>query len=66
MTVIYFLILLALKEWESAGLIPATLLTPWPHAWLYGGHALVYVALALTLTSGFGYLWKHRALIASA
>ena len=65
-TVIYFLLLLALGEWERAGLIPATWLTPWPQAWLYGGHALLWLALALTLYSGFGYLWKHRALIASA
>ena len=65
-TVIYFLILLALAEGESAGLIPAPLLTWRPQAWLYGGHALVWLTLALTLSSGFGYLWKHRALIASA
>ena len=65
-TVIYFLLLLVLKEWELAGRIPATLLTPFPQAWLYGGHALLGLALALTLYSGFRYLWKHRALIASA
>ncbi len=64
-TVIYFLILLALQESERAGLIPATLLTAFPQAWSYGGF-LLYLALALTLYSGFGYLWKHRALIASA
>ena len=65
-TVIYFLVLLALEEWERAGVIPATWLTPWPQAWLYGGHTLLCLALALTLYSGFGYLWKHRALIVSA
>jgi len=64
--VIYFLLLLVLKEWELAGRIPATLLTPFPQAWIYGGHALLYIALGLTLYSGFRYLWKHRALIASA
>ena len=64
-TVIYFLLLLGLAEWEGAGLIPPAWLTLWPQAWLYG-HALVGLTLALTLYSGFGYLWKHRALIASA
>ena len=64
-TVIYFLLLLALAEGEVAGVIPPAWLTLWPRAWLYG-HALVALTLALTLYSGFGYLWKHRALIASA
>ena len=63
-TVIYFLLLLALLEFERAGVING--LFWWAHAWRYGGIALIALAVALTLYSGFGYLWKHRALIASA
>ena len=63
-TVIYFLLLLALLEFERAGVING--LFWWAHAWRYGGFALIALAVALTLYSGFGYLWKHRALIASA
>jgi CDP-diacylglycerol---glycerol-3-phosphate 3-phosphatidyltransferase len=64
--VIYFLLLLVLKEWELAGRVPAILLTPFPQAWVYGGRTLLCVTLGLTLYSGIRYLWKHRALIASA
>jgi CDP-diacylglycerol--glycerol-3-phosphate 3-phosphatidyltransferase len=64
--VIYFLLLLVLKEWELAGHLSAILLTPFPHAWIYGGRTLLAVTLGLTLYSGIRYLWKHRALIASA
>ncbi len=64
--VIYFLLLLVLKEWELAGRVPSILLTPFPQAWIYGGRTLLVVTLGLTLYSGFRYLWKHRALIASA
>ena len=63
-TVIYFLLLLALLEFERAGVIHG--LFWWAHAWRYGGGALIALAVALTLYSGFGYLRKHRALIASA
>ena len=35
----------------------------WP-VWRYGGWTLAGVALALTLYSGLGYLWRHRDLIA--
>ena len=39
--------------------------TPWERAWHVGGPILIAVALILTLYSGLGYLWKHRALIAT-
>ncbi len=62
-TVIYFLLLLALAEFERAGVIHG--LHWWAHAWRYGGIALIALALALTLYSGGGYLWKNRALLAA-
>ena len=62
-TVIYFLLLLALSEFERAGAIHG--LHWWAHAWRYGGIALIAMALGLTLYSGGGYLWKNRALIAA-
>jgi CDP-diacylglycerol--glycerol-3-phosphate 3-phosphatidyltransferase len=61
-TVIYFLLLLSLFECERAGVIHG--LFWWAHAWHYGGIGLIALALVLTLYSGFGYLWKNRALIA--
>jgi len=60
-TVIYFLLLLSLMEWERAGVI--TGLYWWAHAWSYGGGGLIALAVLLTLTSGLGYVWKNRALI---
>jgi len=63
-TVIYFLLLLALWEFERAGIIHG--LFWWFHAWHYGGIALVVLALGLTLYSGGGYLWKNRALLVVA
>lgn len=60
-TVIYFLLLLSLFECERAGVIHG--LFWWAHAWHYGGIGLIALALVLTLYSGFGYLWKNRALI---
>ena len=60
-TVIYFLLLLALMEFERADIIHGILW--WAHAWRYGGGFLTYLAVALTLYSGSGYCWKHRALI---
>lgn len=62
-TVIYFLLLLSLAEMERAGWFFVG--TPWTYAWNYGGPLLIAVALVLTLYSGFGYLWKNRALIAT-
>lgn len=61
--VIYFLILLSLLEFERAGVIQG--LYWWAHAWSYGGGILIAAAVLLTLYSGFGYIWKHRDLIAA-
>ena len=63
-TVIYFLLLLALSEFERAGLIHG--LHWWAHAWRYGGIGLIALAVGLTLYSGLGYLWKNRTLITSS
>jgi len=63
-TVIYFLLLLALSEFERAGVIRG--LFWWSDAWLYGGATLIALALALTLYSACGYLWKNRALFAAS
>ena len=60
----YFLLLLALMEWERAGWISLNAPAWWWQAWRYGGWTLAGVALVLTLYSGLGYVWKHRDLIA--
>jgi len=60
-TVIYFLLLLSLMEFDKAGLLNE--LFWWAHAWLIGGSILTYLAVALTLYSGGGYCWKNRSLI---
>jgi CDP-diacylglycerol--glycerol-3-phosphate 3-phosphatidyltransferase len=59
--VIYFLLLLSLLEFERAGVIHG--LHWWTHAWVYGGGALIGLAVILTLYSGLGYVWKNRHLI---
>ncbi|EDY16400.1 CDP-diacylglycerol/glycerol-3-phosphate 3-phosphatidyltransferase [Chthoniobacter flavus Ellin428] len=63
-TVIYFLLLLSLSEFERAGFISG--LFWWFHAWRYGGAVLIAAALILTLYSAFGYVWKNRELFAAA
>jgi CDP-diacylglycerol---glycerol-3-phosphate 3-phosphatidyltransferase len=60
-TVIYFLLLLSLSEFERAGVIHG--LHWFAHAWKFGGAALIALALGLTLYSGGGYVWKNRALL---
>jgi CDP-diacylglycerol---glycerol-3-phosphate 3-phosphatidyltransferase len=62
--VIYFLLLLAARElgagqWFAAGAWGA-------YAWDIGGTILMTVALALTVYSGIGYLWRNRTLIEPA
>ena len=57
--VIYFLLLLALRELVWVG-------PWWSDAWKFGGAAVMTAALGLTVYSGAGYLWKNRALIAPA
>jgi CDP-diacylglycerol--glycerol-3-phosphate 3-phosphatidyltransferase len=63
-TVIYFLFLLALSEFERAGVVHD--LFWWTPAWRYGGAILITAALFLTLYSACGYLWKNRELFAAA
>jgi CDP-diacylglycerol---glycerol-3-phosphate 3-phosphatidyltransferase len=60
-TVIYFLVLLALMEAERAGVIHG--LYWWAVAWRYGGGVLIALTLVLTLYSGVGYVVKNRRLI---
>lgn len=58
-TVVYFLALMALAEivQGAAGSVW------WRRAWETGGPILVWVTVALTLYSGLGYAWRHRAVI---
>ena len=60
-TVIFFLLLLATRELDYADNGSAW----WVGAWTYGGAALVWITVALTLYSGLRYAWKHRAVIAT-
>jgi CDP-diacylglycerol--glycerol-3-phosphate 3-phosphatidyltransferase len=57
-TILFFLALLALEELNS-GASPAWL----PQTWDYGRLILIPIVLGVTLYSGFGYLWRNRALI---
>ena len=60
-TMIYFLLVLSYREMRHLG--------PLPEAWYctdtasYIGAALITCTLGFTLYSGFGYLWKNRALL---
>ncbi len=60
-TVIFFLLLLSLKELASLGVGNTSLW--WWVIWKGGGTALITIALGLTLLSGLGYLWRNRALV---
>ena len=60
-TVCFFLLLLSIKEFATAGIGHSGMW--WTIAWRFGGGALITLALVLTLYSGIGYLWKNRALI---
>ena len=35
----------------------------WQIAWRYGGNVLLWITIGLTIYSGLGYLWRHRALV---
>lgn len=65
-TVIFFLGLLSGRElllWSDLS-HPSDGANPWPAGlWRYGGWVVSGVAVVLTLYSGIGYLWKHRAVI---
>jgi len=56
-TIVFFLLLLTLKEWlpSQPGWMPAL--------WTTGGGLLITVTTILTVYSGFGYLWKNRCLL---
>jgi CDP-diacylglycerol--glycerol-3-phosphate 3-phosphatidyltransferase len=58
-TIVFFLALLALRDLglEDSPLVDGL--------WSYGGAFLVSVTVALTLFSGFAYLWKNRALLSA-
>jgi CDP-diacylglycerol--glycerol-3-phosphate 3-phosphatidyltransferase len=60
-TVIFFLLLLSTRELNYADNASRW----WLDAWSYGGAALVWITVALTLYSGLRYAWKHRAVIAT-
>ncbi|HXA10208.1 MAG TPA: CDP-diacylglycerol--glycerol-3-phosphate 3-phosphatidyltransferase [Chthoniobacterales bacterium] len=58
-TVLFFLLLLSARE-----LRPAVEETAWwQNAWRFGGDALLWITIGLTIYSGLGYLWRHRSLI---
>ncbi len=60
-TVVFFLVLLAYKEWQSRyGNVPGSW---WEQLWSYGGWTVSGVAVGLTLYSGIDYLWRHRAML---
>jgi len=60
-TVLFFLTLLAIAEW-SRNIMASDW---WQRAWNQAGTALVWLTVALTLYSGLGYAWRHRAVIES-
>ncbi len=60
-TVVFFLMLLAARELRYAGVDNEW----WRRAWTEGGQALVWITIALTLYSGLGYAWRHRAIVAT-
>jgi CDP-diacylglycerol--glycerol-3-phosphate 3-phosphatidyltransferase len=59
-TIVFFLALLALRDLglEDSPIVDGL--------WSYGGAFLVTVTVALTLFSGFAYLWKNRALLSAS
>ncbi len=60
-TVIFFLALLAAIELRYTDEENAW----WQRAWSEGGAVLVWITVALTLYSGLGYAWRHRAVVAT-
>ena len=59
MTVVFFLLLLSTRE-----LHPGVQESGWWQiAWRDGGNVLLWITIGLTIYSGLGYLWRHRALI---
>ncbi|MDQ6913556.1 MAG: CDP-diacylglycerol--glycerol-3-phosphate 3-phosphatidyltransferase [Verrucomicrobiota bacterium] len=60
-TVLFFLVLLSAQELRYVD--DETLW--WLRAWKDGGRALVFITVALTLYSGLGYAWRHRAIVST-
>ncbi len=58
-TIIYFLLLLAAKDWDKQ--LPPLFSTLWTQV----GLTLVTVTVILTVYSGLAYLWKNRGLISA-
>ena len=58
-TVVFFLALLTVRELRYADGSAVW----WTRAWTQGGTALVWITVALTLYSGLGYGWRHRATV---
>lgn len=58
-TVIFFLALLSMRELRYADASAQW----WARSWNDGGTALVWLMVALTLYSGLGYAWRHRAVV---
>ena len=59
-TIIFFLALLSIAELRYA----SETSTLWVRAWKEAGPILVWITVALTIYSGFLYVWRHRELIA--
>jgi CDP-alcohol phosphatidyltransferase len=59
-TIIFFLALLSIAELYHANEMP----TWWLRAWGQAGPVLVWITVALTIYSGFGYAWRNRELLA--
>jgi CDP-diacylglycerol--glycerol-3-phosphate 3-phosphatidyltransferase len=60
-TVLFFLALLSVHELHYA----TDDTVWWIRAWKEGGRALVAITVGLTLYSGLGYAWRHRAIVST-
>lgn len=60
-TVLFFLALLSIHELHYVSDDTEW----WARAWKQGGRALVAITVGLTLYSGLGYAWRHRALVST-
>ena len=59
-TIVFFLALLSIVELRYASETSAW----WVRAWSEAGPVLVWITVALTVYSGFGFTWRNRELIA--